>query len=91
MTFKPNGQDLAQLEGLGLTVERVQAQIDNFREGFPKSRLDAKRICTGLAVLLPLLLFCGVNAAAKRAQNPHVSKKARTLSIFASETMFGTK
>ena len=24
---------------------------------FPKSRLDAKRICTGLAVLLPLLIF----------------------------------
>ena len=41
MTFKPTDQDLAQLEGLGLTVERVQAQIDNFREGFPKSRLDA--------------------------------------------------
>ena len=41
MTFNPTGQDLAQLEGLGLTVERVQAQIDNFREGFPKSRLDA--------------------------------------------------
>ena len=29
---------------------------------FPKSRLDAKRICTGLAVLLPLLTFCGVSA-----------------------------
>lgn len=29
---------------------------------FPKSRLDAKRICTGLAVLLPLLIFCGVSA-----------------------------
>ena len=27
---------------------------------FPKSHLDAKRICTGLAVLLPLLVFCGV-------------------------------
>ena len=41
MIFKPTDQDLAQLEGLGLTIERVQAQIDNFREGFPKSRLDA--------------------------------------------------
>ena len=30
---------------------------------FPKSRLDAKRICTGLAVLLPLLIFVrGVDA-----------------------------
>jgi len=30
---------------------------------FPKSRLDAKRICTGLAVLLPLLIFIpGVDA-----------------------------
>ena len=29
---------------------------------FPKSRLDAKRICTGLAVLLPLLHLCGVDA-----------------------------
>ena len=41
MIFKPTDQDLAQLEGLGLTVERVQAQIDNFKEGFPMSRLDA--------------------------------------------------
>ncbi len=41
MTFKPSDQDLAQLEGLGLTIEHVQAQIDNFKEGFPKSRLDA--------------------------------------------------
>ncbi len=41
MIFKPTGQDLAQLEGLGLTIERVQTQIDNFREGFPKSHLDA--------------------------------------------------
>ena len=29
---------------------------------FPKSRLDAKRICTGLVVLLPLLHLVGVNA-----------------------------
>ena len=28
---------------------------------FPKSRLDAKRICSGLAVLLPLLHLCGVS------------------------------
>ena len=41
MIFKPTDQDLAQLDGLGLTVENVQAQIDNFKEGFPKSRLDA--------------------------------------------------
>ena len=41
MTFKPTSEDLGQLAALGLTVERVQAQIDNFKEGFPKSRLDA--------------------------------------------------
>ena len=29
---------------------------------FPKSRLDAKRICTGLAVLLPLVHLCGADA-----------------------------
>jgi len=28
---------------------------------FPKSRLDAKRICTALAVLLPLVHLCGVD------------------------------
>ena len=33
---------------------------------FPKSRLDAKRLCTGLAVLLPLLHLCGVNAFAMK-------------------------
>ena len=29
---------------------------------FPKSRLDAKRACTALAVLLPLVHLCGVDA-----------------------------
>lgn len=29
---------------------------------FPKSRLDAKRFCTGLLVLLPLLHYCHVDA-----------------------------
>lgn len=29
---------------------------------FPKSHLDAKRLCSGLAVLLPLLLFCRIDA-----------------------------
>ena len=33
----------------------------------------------------------GVKAAAKSAQNPHESKKSRTLSMCASEMMFGTK
>ena len=28
---------------------------------FPKSHLDAKRLCTGLLVLLPLLHYCGVD------------------------------
>ena len=41
MTFTPTAEDLVQLDGLGLDTERVQAQIDNFRKGFPKSRLDA--------------------------------------------------
>ena len=41
MTFKPTEADMGQLAALGLSVEQVQRQIDNFREGFPKSRLDA--------------------------------------------------
>ncbi len=41
MTFKPTTSDLEQMSQLGITSERMQAQIDNFRRGFPKSRLDA--------------------------------------------------
>ena len=41
MVFKPTTEDLTQLDELGLSVERVQQQIDNFKEGFPKARLDA--------------------------------------------------
>ena len=41
MTFNPTAEDLVQLKEQGLTVEQVQAQIDNFKNGFPKSRLDA--------------------------------------------------
>jgi len=41
MIFKPTQEDLTQLAGLGLSVDQVQAQIDHFRDGFPKSRLDA--------------------------------------------------
>ena len=41
MTFKPTKKDLEQLQALSLTPERVQQQIDHFKEGFPKSRLDA--------------------------------------------------
>ena len=41
MIFKPTEQDLQQLQQLGLTTERVQQQIDHFKEGFPKSHLDA--------------------------------------------------
>ena len=41
MIFKPSKQDLEQLELLGLTAERVQEQIDHFKEGFPKCHLDA--------------------------------------------------
>ncbi len=41
MVFKPTEQDLLQLQQLGLTTEQVQHQIDNFKEGFPKSHLDA--------------------------------------------------
>ena len=62
MIFKPTAEDLVQMEGQGISAAQVQAQIDNFKSGFPKSRLDAKRICTGLAVLLPLLHLCGVDA-----------------------------
>ncbi|MBR4739191.1 MAG: DUF4301 family protein [Bacteroidales bacterium] len=40
MVFKPTKEDLVQLNELGLTVERVQQQIDHFKEGFPKTRLD---------------------------------------------------
>ena len=41
MVFKPTKQDLGQLELLGLTADRVQEQINHFKEGFPKCRLDA--------------------------------------------------
>ena len=41
MTFKPTEHDLLQLKEQGLSVEQVQAQINNFKNGFPKSRLDA--------------------------------------------------
>lgn len=41
MTFTPTSDDLAQLHELGLDLVRVQHQIDNFRQGFAKSRLDA--------------------------------------------------
>ncbi len=41
MTFKPTKQDQEQLVSLGLTTERVQKQINHFKEGFPKCRLDA--------------------------------------------------
>ena len=41
MIFQPTGADLEQMGRLGLTTEQVQAQIDHFKEGFPKVRLDA--------------------------------------------------
>lgn len=41
MIFKPTQEDLLQLQQLGLSTEQVQHQIDNFKEGFPKSHLDA--------------------------------------------------
>lgn len=41
MTFIPTSEDLVQLQELGLDLVRVQQQIDNFRQGFAKSRLDA--------------------------------------------------
>ena len=41
MKFTPTEQDLLQLEQMGLTTDAVQHQIDNFKQGFPKSHLDA--------------------------------------------------
>ena len=41
MAFKPTDSDLEQMSQLGITTERLQKQIEHFREGFPKSRLDA--------------------------------------------------
>ena len=41
MAFKPTESDLRQISLLGITPERLQAQIENFRQGFPKSHLDA--------------------------------------------------
>ena len=40
MTFKPTASDIEQMSQLGLSTDRVQQQIDHFRQGFPKSRLD---------------------------------------------------
>ena len=39
MTFKPLKGDLEQLAVMGLSLERVQEQINNFKNGFPKSNL----------------------------------------------------
>ena len=41
MTFNPTDSDLQQLSQLHIAPEQMQAQIEHFREGFPKSRLDA--------------------------------------------------
>lgn len=41
MIFTPTREDLAQLEGLGLSIEQVQTQLDHFKEGFPRTQLDA--------------------------------------------------
>ncbi len=41
MVFKPTEKDREQLESLGLSVERVQEQIDHFKAGFPPCHLDA--------------------------------------------------
>ena len=41
MIFKPTAEDLVQMEGQGISAAQLQAQIDNFKSGFPKSRLDA--------------------------------------------------
>jgi len=41
MTFNPSSEDLVQLKELGLTPERIQEQINHFKEGFPKTCLDA--------------------------------------------------
>lgn len=41
MVFNPTNEDLVQLAALGLSIERVQEQINHFKEGFPKTRLNA--------------------------------------------------
>ena len=41
MAFTPTDSDLEQMSQLGITTERLQQQIDHFRQGFPKSHLDA--------------------------------------------------
>ena len=41
MAFKPTPSDLEQMSLLGISPERLESQINHFREGFPKSRLDA--------------------------------------------------
>jgi hypothetical protein len=49
-----NKEDLEQIRGMGLTPEKVLAQIEAFRKGFPFLRLD--RPCTvkdGVEVLAP--------------------------------------
>ncbi|MBQ2511429.1 MAG: DUF4301 family protein [Bacteroidales bacterium] len=41
MPFKPTQADLVQLQSFGLDAAHIQEQIAHFREGFPKSHLDA--------------------------------------------------
>ncbi len=51
MIFKPTKQDLEQLTQMGLTVESVQQQINNFKAGFPKSHLDDAATPTNHGIL----------------------------------------
>ena len=41
MAFKPTQSDIDQMSLLGITPERLQSQIEHFRQGFPKCHLDA--------------------------------------------------
>lgn len=41
MNFLFSEEDLQQIASMGLTPERVQQQIENFRKGFPKTKLIA--------------------------------------------------
>lgn len=86
MIFKPTTKDLDQLKEQGLNVEQVQVQIDNFKNGFPKSRLDAPATPAngGIRVL-------GSNEIAHYEKQYHTLSKGKKLIKFVPASGAATR
>ena len=76
MKFSPTADDLLQLNTLGLTVERVQQQLDNFKAGFPHTQLDAAATPQngGIIVLDDKQIAHYAKAYSQHVQGKRVSK-----------------